>query len=139
MSNTLIPKTHLDLVSNAGVATLSTLSTDQSIQSSLVWFDYQNDNIRINVVDSSVKARNLVRRPKATLLIMDPGNVDRYISLRCEVNVFKREGAIAHLDSLTKQNMNLEHWYGDAVADNPAEAARRVIVCLKPVRVYSAD
>jgi PPOX class probable F420-dependent enzyme len=139
MSNTLIPASHLDLVTNTGVATLSTLSTDQSIQSSLVWFDYQNDNIRINMVDSSAKAKNLFRHPKATLLVMDAGNVDRYLSIRCEVSGFERDGAIAHLDILTNRNMDLERWYGGAVAENPAEAARRVIVCLKPVRVYSAE
>lgn len=139
MSIIEIPTSHLDLLTNHGVATLSTLSQDQSIQSSLVWFDYLDDHIRINVVDSSAKARNLVRFPKATLLIMDRDNVDRYLSLRCEVSLFERDGAIAHLDSLTKQNMSLERWYGGAVADDPAEAARRVIACLKPIRVYSAE
>jgi PPOX class probable F420-dependent enzyme len=139
MSNTLIPASHLDLVTKAGIATLSTLSPDQSIQSSLVWFDYRGGNIRINVVDSSAKAKNLFRHPKATLLVADPGNADRYLSIRCEVSGFDRDGAISHLDGLTKRNMNLECWYGGAVAGNPSEAARRVIVCLKPVRVFSAE
>lgn len=138
MSKTLIPNSHLDLVTNAGVATLSTLSPDQSIQSSLVWFDWKSDHIRINVVDGSAKAKNLRRHPKATLLIMDSGDTDRYLSLRCEVGVFERKGAISHLDGLTKRNMNLQRWYGGAVTDDPDEAARRIIVFLKPVRIYSA-
>ena len=138
MSNTLIPNSHLDLVTNAGVATLSTLSPDQSIQSALVWFDWQSDYIRINLVDGSAKAKNLRRHPKATLLIMDSGDTDRYLSLRCEVGVFERKGAISHLDGLTKRNMNLQRWYGGAVTDDRDEAARRIIVFLKPVRIYSA-
>lgn len=139
MSHTLIPASHLDLLTKAGVATLSTLSKDQSIQSSLVWFDYPDDDIRINVLDDSAQANNLLRHKGATLLVMDPGNVDRYLSIRCKVGGFQRDGAIAHLDSLTKKNMALERWYGGAVVDNPSEAARRIIVCLKPVRVYSAE
>jgi PPOX class probable F420-dependent enzyme len=138
MSKIIIPVSHHDLVTKPGVATLSTLSEDQSIQSSLVWFDFRDGDLRINTPDSSAKAKNLTRHPKATLLIMDSGNVDRYISLRCEVRAFERNGAISHLDSLTKRNMNLERWYGGAVDDNPAEAARRVIICLKPVRLYTA-
>jgi hypothetical protein len=114
MSHALIPASHLDLLTRAGVATLSTLSKDQSIQSSLVWFDYPDDDIRINVLDDSAQANNLLRHKGATLLVMDPGNVDRYLSIRCK-------------------------WYGGAVVDNPSEAARRIIVCLKPVRVYSAE
>jgi hypothetical protein len=104
----------------------------------LVWFDWQSDHIRINVVDGSAKAKNLRRHPKATLLIMDSGDTDRYLSLRCEVGVFERKGAIAHLDGLTKRNMNLQRWYGGAVTDDRDEAARRIIVFLKPVRIYSA-
>lgn len=139
MSNALIPASHLDLVTNAGVATLSTLSKDQSIQSSLVWFDYRDEDIRINVLDGSAQAKNLLRHPGATLLIMDPVNVDRYLSIRCKVSGFQRDGAIGHLDSLTKKIMGLAQWYGGAVVDNPSEAARRVIVCLKPARVYSVE
>jgi PPOX class probable F420-dependent enzyme len=139
MSSALIPGSYLDLITRAGVATLSTLSADRSIQSSLVWFDYCNEVFTINVVDSSAKAKNLERHPQATLLIMDSGNVDRYLSVRCEVNQFQKDGAIAHLNKLTQRNTDHGCWYGGAVQENRQEAAHRVIVGLKPVRVYCAE
>lgn len=139
MQNTLIPDTHLDLVTAAGVAAISTLGPEQSIQSSLVWFDYENDEFTINVVDNSAKAKNLARHPKATLLIMDRRNEDRYLSVRCEVGRIERDGALSHLNMLTRRNMDHDSWYGDAVENDPAEAARRIIVCLRPVRIYCGE
>jgi len=139
MSSALIPGSYLDLITRSGVATLSTLSADRSIQSSLVWFDYCNEVFTINVVDSSAKAKNLERHPQATLLIMDSDNVDRYLSVRCEVNQLQKGGAIAHLNELTQRNTDHGCWYGGAVQENPQEAAHRVIVVLKPVRVYCAE
>lgn len=139
MSISLIPDSHLDLISAPGVAVLSTLSADQSIQSSLVWFDYEIDMFTINIVNGSVKAKNLARNPQATLLIMDRQNVDRYLSVRCEVSRLKTDDAIAHLNMLTRRNSDYDCWYGGAVDNDPQEASQRVIVCLQPLRVYSVE
>jgi len=139
MAETDIPETHRDLLMGPGIAILSTLGADQTIQSSLVWFDYRDGVFTINVVESSPKARNLARHPKATLLIMDNRNADRYLSVRCDVIRFQKERAIEHLDKLTKRNMDQNCWYGGAVEDDPAEAADRVIVCLKPERIYCTE
>ena len=45
-----IAKSHRYLLSKSGVACLSTLSKDLSIQSSLVWYDFADGLIRINTL-----------------------------------------------------------------------------------------
>ena len=139
MASIEIPQSHVDLAKGPGVAVLSTLSVDQTIQSSLIWFDYIDGAFRINTTEDSPKARNLVRNPRATLLIMDNGNVDRYLSVRCIVDEITKDGAVEHLNQLTRLNMNEDRWYGGAVDDDPEEAAHRVIIRLEPMRIYCTE
>lgn len=79
---------------------------------------------------------------KATLLVVHPGNDNLYISLRCELAAISRDGALEHLDLLTRRNMNARHWYGDVEAkDSPAKDPAVELPCsifrfeiLPPVR-----
>jgi len=137
MAPVKIPASHLYLLQRASVATLSTLGADGSIQSSLVWFDFADALLRINTLESSPKAKNLARHPQGTLLIMDHAHSDTYLVLRCVVSQVSKEGAIAHLNRLTKLNMGLDRWYGGAVDDDPAGSAERIIIHLKPERIYA--
>ncbi len=132
----VIPKFYVQLLSSAGSATLSVLSKDGSIQSTLVWPDYDGEFIKLNMMDESPKARNIQREGKATILMSHGSNETLYISVRCELHEISKTGAIDHLDSITQRNMGVEKWYGDVFPSNRQEEESRVIVYLKPVRVY---
>ncbi|MCP5152650.1 MAG: TIGR03618 family F420-dependent PPOX class oxidoreductase [Ectothiorhodospiraceae bacterium] len=139
MIEPLVAPTHVDLLEQGGIAVLSTIGRGGDIQSSVIWFDHHQGLIRVNTTETSVKARNLARDPRATVVVLDLTNTDRYLTLRCTLERAEREGAIEHLDRLTRANMDADRWYGGAVADDPEERARRVILCLRPQRVYVAS
>ncbi len=71
-----------------------------------------------------------------TLLASDPGNENMYISLRCELHKITKAGAIEHLDMITFRNMNVSKWYGEVEAENSPSKDKRVLVYLRPVRMY---
>lgn len=49
--------------------------------------------------------------PKVSLLIVDPEDTSRYIEIRGEVEL-KEEGALEHLDQITRQYTQHPQYYG---------------------------
>ncbi len=84
-------------------AFLATIMPDGSPQVTPVWFDMQDDLIRINTRKGRVKERNMRARPKVALAIMDPENPLRYVQIRGEVVEMVEEGAVEHLDRLIEK------------------------------------
>ena len=131
-----IPDRYQTLLFPPGIVTLSVLSSDGSIQSSLVWSDFDESLVKINMLRDSPKERNIRRECKATVLAIDKESEDFYISLRCQLHKISSEGAIEHLNMLTQRNMGVPKWYGEVEPSDPAAEAGRTIVYLRPVRVY---
>ena len=133
---TEIPEFYKNLLTTAGVATLSVVSKDGSIQSILVWPDYDGEFIKLNMLSGSPKELSIRREKKATILISHASNEDLYASIRCELHRITKEGAIEHLNKITERNMNVAKWYGDVEPENCESKNREVLVYLKPVRIY---
>jgi len=132
-----IPEEYCSLLRGKGSTTLSVICKDGSIQSSLVWNDYEKGLISIGMLNTSPKFKRLLKNEKATVLKYDSENEEKYISVRCSlVRVDSDENAIAHLNKLTKRHYGKESWYGDVVPDNEKEKNNRVVVYLKPEKVY---
>ena len=131
-----IPERYRDLLRGIGPSIFSVLADDGSIQSSLVWSDYEDGVISISMLNNAPKLKNLIRTGKATVLKVDPENEDNYISIRCSLVRVDSEGAIAHQDKLTLRHYGKEKWYGDVVPENDAERDSQVVVYLQPERVY---
>ena len=131
-----IPALYKNLLMSPGVATLSVLSRDGSIQSTLVWADYDGEFVKLNMLAGSPKEASIRHRQAATLLRANSANENQYISLRCELHSVESNGAIDHLNRITLRNLNKPTWYGEVEpADSPTKS-RRVVVYLRPVRVY---
>jgi len=128
----------LKLIQEAEVATLSALGKDGSILSTLVWFEFDGETFQVNTERGTAKEINISQRKVATLLITDPNSTDYYVTARCELDRIQTEGALTQLDRLTKRHMNVEHWYGDVVADDEESKARSIIIHLRPVRLFEA-
>lgn len=131
-----IPERYRDLLRGIGPTIFSVLADDGSIQSSLVWSDYEDGVISISMLNNAPKLKSLIRTGKATVLKVDPENEDNYISIRCSLVRVDSEGAIAHQDKLTLRHYGKEKWYGDVVPENDAERDSQVVVYLQPERVY---
>ena len=131
-----IPEFYQQLLCGPGPAVLSVTSKDGSIQSVLVWSDFDGQCIKLNMVSGSPKERSIVREAKATLLKAHPGNENLYISVRCQLQRIDSEGAIDHLNTITQRNMGVANWYGDVEPEDAPSKLKRVIIYLKPVRIY---
>lgn len=125
-----IPESHRDLLSDEkkAFAFLATLMPDGSPQLTPVWFDTQDEFIRINTARGRVKDRNMTERPHAALGIMDPGNPYRYVQIRVSIARATEEGAREHIDRLAWKYLGTpeyENYQGE----------RRVMYLLLPVSV----
>lgn len=86
---------------------------DGSPQVTPVWFDIEDEVVRINTARGRVKDRNMTARPSVALSIMDLDKPFRYIQLRGEVIDATEEGARAHIDKLAKKYRGTDtyEWY----------------------------
>lgn len=134
-----IPEFYRDLLTGIGPTVFSVIAVDGSVQSSLVWSDFEDNLVSINMLNTAPKLKSLVRNGKATILKIDPKNEDNYIAIRCSLVRVDSEQAIAHLDKLTRRHMGKEKWYGDVVPENETEQKARVIVYIKPDQLYCTE
>lgn len=133
---TNIPDTHLDLLKTPVHGVLTTLMPDGTPQSSLVWVDYDGEDVLINTTLERQKGRNMQANPKVTLLVIDPDNASRWVEVRGRVREITRTGAEAHADKLTQRYCpNKQHFYGDIYPAEQRHQERRVIVKIQPFKV----
>ncbi len=106
-----IPESHLDLLTRPIHGVLTTMMADDQPQSSLVWCDYDGTCARVNTTRQREKGKNMMANPKVSLLVVDPHNTARFIEIRGEVELVE-DGALEHLDTITRQYTNHPHYYG---------------------------
>jgi len=68
-----------------------------------VWFDFDGTHVRFNTARGRLKDRNLGRRPKVAIAIVDPDNPYRYMQVRGRIAEVTEAGADAHIDALAKK------------------------------------
>jgi PPOX class probable F420-dependent enzyme len=130
---TLIPDTHVDLLTDAVHGVLTTLMPDGQPQSSIVWVDYAGGYLLINTTLERQKGRNMLANPAVTVLIIDPRNSSRWISVRGKVTAVA--SACAHADKLTQQYTGKPHFYGDIYPVEQQYKETRVIVTIEPIKI----
>jgi PPOX class probable F420-dependent enzyme len=108
---TEIPPSHLDLLAGPIHGVLTTIMPDGQPQSSLVWCDFDGTCARVNTTLQRQKGRNLSRNPKVSLLVVDPENTGRYLEIRGVAELIQ-EGALEHLDQITRQYTEHPGYYG---------------------------
>ena len=77
-----IPDSHADLFEGAKVATIATTYPDGTPQLTVVWFRLHEGAIEVSTTASRQKVINAKRNGRASLIIIDPDNVQRYIEVR---------------------------------------------------------
>jgi len=129
-----IPASHLDLLVRPVSAVLSTIGSDGSPQSSIVWVDYDGACVRVNTTAERQKARNMGANPKVSLLVVDPENRARYLQIRGDVEVVTR-GAVEHLDALTRKYTRHPRYYGFVYPAEQQARETRIVCRVHPKRV----
>jgi PPOX class probable F420-dependent enzyme len=129
-----LPSSHLDLVARPIHGVLTTLMPDGQPQSSLVWFDYDGESLRVNTTRQRQKGRNMQANPKVSLLIIDPDDTGRWIEARGTVDI-SEDGALEHLDELTQQHTRHEHYYGGIYPVERQAQETRIICRIRPNKI----
>ncbi len=126
----LIPNSHLDLLQDdrKAIAILSTVMSDGSPQATPVWFDTDDDFIRVNTARGFVKDKNMTLRPQVAVVILDPESTYRYVQIRGLVVKSTEDGARAHIDLLAKKYLG-QRTYEDY------DGETRVMYFIKPISV----
>jgi PPOX class probable F420-dependent enzyme len=129
-----IPASHLDLVKRPIHGVLTTLMPDGQPQSSLVWCDYDGECVCVNTTLERQKGRNLQVNPRVSLLIVDPEDLSRYLSVRGDIELVW-EGAVEHLDQITRAYTRYPQYYGYIYPLEQAVCETRVICRLHPKKI----
>lgn len=132
-----IPPSHRDLVEGTFNAILTTLMPDGQPQTTPVWFNMDGDYLLVNTMSRFQKAKNMQRDPRVALLIYDPHHPHHHVEIRGEVVEMTEQGALEHLDSLTRRYMHKPdaHFFGDSVPAELAATHTPVKVTIAPRRV----
>jgi PPOX class probable F420-dependent enzyme len=107
-----IPTDFLDLFAKRALAHLATLMADGSPHVTPVWIDYDGEYVLINSAAGRQKDVNMEQRPQVGMVMVDPENPYRYLSLRGRVVEITEEGADAHIDKLAHKYTGAQR-YGD--------------------------
>jgi len=130
----VIPASHLDLLLRPICAVLTTLGVDGQPQSSLVWVDYDGECARVNTTLERRKGNNMLRDPRVSLLVVDPADTARFVQLRGDAELIT-EGALEHLDELTRQYTTHPCYYGHVFPVERKDREKRVICRIRDRRV----
>ncbi|MFW9929985.1 MAG: pyridoxamine 5'-phosphate oxidase family protein [Candidatus Thorarchaeota archaeon] len=131
----LVPKEFMDLVELPIYASLSTIMPKGYPQTTLVWFDYNDEIFRINTMKGFQKERNMRRNPKVSLLIYNIKNPNRFIEVRGEVSEMTEEGARDHLNLLSKKYTGKTNYFGDIIPKKYEKSEFPVLCKIKPKRI----
>jgi PPOX class probable F420-dependent enzyme len=105
MSRGHIPESHRDLLDSGQCAALTTVMPDGQPQITPVWCNREGNDVLVNTMRGFRKERNMHANPKVTLLVYDPKRPLRHIEIRGAVVEMTEQGALEHLDQLTRLHL----------------------------------
>ena len=113
---------------NPFVGVVTTLRPDGSPHSTVVWVDRLNGELSFNTARGRAKDRYLGADPRVSLLVVDPDNPYRWLSVSGTAELTE-EGADAQIDKLAKKYLGRDRYPGRS----PDET--RVSVRIRPEKV----
>ena len=110
------------------VGEVTTLRPDGSPHSTVVWVDTDTDVVMFNTAVGRAKERHLRKDPRIALIVVDPENVYRWVSISGTAEL-TTEGADAQIDKLAKKYLGQDEYPWR----NPEE--ERITVKIRPEHV----
>ncbi len=132
----VIPEEYRDLLDEPIYVTVATVMPDGQPQLSVVWCSYDGEHVLVNTARNRQKEKNLLARPMATVMAIDPKNPYRWLEVRGSVELTE-EGALDHINSLAKAYRGADAYYGGVTPAEMANKETRVICKIKPTRVIA--
>ncbi len=111
---------------------VATVRPDGSPLQTVVWVDYDGENVVFNTAEGRAKPRHIRANPNASVAVVDPEDPFRWIAVSGPAEM-SEEGAAEHINDLS-------HKYRGRDYDLPPDQ-QRLIVRVKPERVtaYGLD
>ncbi len=134
LADTTLPASHRDLLERPIPGVLTTMLPDGQPQSSLVWVDHDGGCARVNTTLERRKGRCLLENPHVSLLVVDPDDTTRFLQVRGLAELVT-EGAVAHLDELTRRYTGEPAYYGWIYPAAQRDRETRVIVRIHARRI----
>lgn len=120
----VVPESHADLLERPVFAHLATVRPDGSPQSSVMWFAWDGEVIRMTHTKTRQKFRNLEKEPRIALSLADPDDQYRFLEVRGVVETIEDD------DEQASFYKGLQKRYG---MDYPIpDAPVRVIFTIRP-------
>jgi PPOX class probable F420-dependent enzyme len=132
-----IPESHQDLIDGPYNAALTTVMPDGQPQTTPVWCNRKDNYILVNTMRGFRKEKNMRANPRVTLLAYDPRNPLRHIEIRGVVVEMTEQGALDHLDELTRLYLAKPdaRFFGDSVPAELQSSYTPVRVRIAPTRI----
>jgi PPOX class probable F420-dependent enzyme len=128
---TTFPESHQDLL-DADLATLATIGGNGLPQQTVVWFLYEDGQLKLSLNTSRRKTKNLTKRPQCSLLILDPAVDQRFLEVRGTA-ALEPDADYAFANRVGAK-------YGGAdLSEHDGPGDSRVIVTIEPSNVYAVD
>jgi PPOX class probable F420-dependent enzyme len=119
---------HSEFLDNPFVGVVTTLRDDGSPHTTVVWVDREDGAVSFNTARGRAKERHLARDPRVSLIVVDPSNAYRWVSVTGTAELVD-EGADEQIDRLSKKYLGKDEYPWR----DPSE--RRVKVRIKPEKV----
>jgi len=110
------------------VGEVTTLRGDGSPHTTVVWVDVDTDAVLFNTAVGRAKERHLRNDPRVSLIVVDPENAYKWVSLSGEAEL-TTEGADDEIDKLAKKYLGQDEYPWR----NPEE--QRITVVIHPRHV----
>ncbi|HVD11679.1 MAG TPA: PPOX class F420-dependent oxidoreductase [Gaiellaceae bacterium] len=87
----------------------TTLRADGSPHTTVVWVDLDDETVMFNTAVGRAKERHLRRDPRASLIVIDPDNAYRWISVSGQAEL-TTDGADEQIDKLAKKYLGKDEY-----------------------------
>ena len=129
-----MPESFADLFQGEALGQLATIRPDGSPHLTPVWVDVDEEGrVLVNARIDRVKAAHLRDRGLAAVCVVDPANPYRYLSVTGTVEQVDEEGAMAHMDSLSRRYLRVRKYPWARAGE------RRQLFRIRPSRVIWDD
>ena len=125
------PESHADLLTKPTFAHLATIRPDGAPQSSVMWFDWDGERIRMTHTKTRQKFRNLTEEPRVALSIVDPDDSYRFLEVRGVVE------AVEDDDEQASFYQSLQQRYDNVYPI--ADAAVRIVFTIRPEKYVAVE
>ena len=116
---------------DANYAAVATVNVDGSPQLTVVWVDYDGENVLFNTAAGRSKPRNIERGSLVSVLVFDGTDFNRWVSVTGPAEI-EEDADRTHADKLAQKYAGRERFGG---------TEQRLIVRVRPDRVtkYNVD